>query len=134
MKLRKKVASPEDDDSSSTSWLLTDSKKVKSAAATAKTLSGSRAPELWIPDGKTVTLWFRDPEPVGSIEVYNLKTGKRFRSFTKPGAGQPDLFSSRMGLTPQRKYIYEVVDVDGYIDKKTGKQLKNLPRDRKSVV
>lgn len=95
--------------------------------------AGRRAPEVFITeDGKSVRLRFLSSEP-SAIFRYTLNLGngprgrKRFGAFTKPAKGQVDLFA-RAGNKATLRYIYPVIDLDGYVDKETRKRMKNLPR------
>jgi len=131
-KKKKERSSDRDDRSSSrmggTDWMITGRENLKKEQQTSEALSksGNRPPEMWIPDGESRIVRFRSSEPIG-IYQYSIRVGKNWRSVTRPAPGTKDLFKLA-AMTPQLKYVYEVIDVKGYKDKKTGKRMKNQPR------
>lgn len=91
------------------------------------TSSLNRPPELWLRDGETKRIRFRDDEPIAVIYRYSVQQGSNWVKFTKPADGTPDLFQKHLGLRPSFSAIFEVIDVDGY-ENKEGKKLRNIPR------
>ena len=85
------------------------------------------APTFWLNDGEVKQVRFLSSEPIAQIFQYTLKSRGKFRSYTAPGPGQPDPFQEA-GLTPQMRIVYEIIDVTGYLDNKTKKQVKNVRR------
>lgn len=110
------------------SWLMVDPSEKKQAAATAKTLGGGeRAPEIWFKDGDEKKVRFRDEAEVGALWRYTVEVDGNWRSFTMPEDGEVDLFRDELGLKPSLRYLYEVIDIDGFKDKK-GKRQTNVAR------
>jgi hypothetical protein len=140
---KKKVRNDDDDDSSSlygnkrrdeeggsssvADWAVTDSSKFKRLSKDAKT-EGKRAPELWIPDGESRLVRYVDNEPIASFKRYSFKHNGKWRQFVAPPEGKTDLFASQLGLKAQRVFLFRVIDINGYKDKKKGKTYRNLPR------
>lgn len=85
------------------------------------------APEFWLRSGEEKTIRFRRSEPIGSFAVYRLKVRGRFLRITAPPAGERDLFRES-GKRASFVALYEVIDIDGYVEKKTGKKVRNVPR------
>lgn len=131
-KPRNRERDDDEEDSSSrmggSDWMIVGKDDLKKEQRTSEALAKSsrRPPEIWIPDGDSRMVRFRSSEPVG-IYQYQVKVGKNWTSVTRPAPGDKDLFKLA-GLVPQLKYVYEVIDINGYTDRKTGKRLKNLPR------
>jgi hypothetical protein len=108
------------------SWMITDQEQKQEAIAAT---SINRPPEIWIPEGETRLLRIRDPKEVCCIFTYNLRLGpKEFRRVTVPSEDDTDLLRDDLGLTPAFTVIYEVIDRKGYVDKKTGKKVREIPR------
>ena len=132
MKIKKKKASLEEDGSSSLysggapSWAITDPKKFGTLAKQAR-VEQRRIPELWIRDGEGRLVRYLDEDPVVSFQAYRMQLNGRWQRFVRPIDGKPDLFASRLGLRPSRMFVYRIIDIDGYTDKK-GKKFTNLPR------
>jgi hypothetical protein len=114
------------------SWMLADRESKEKAFAAQKVMAGKdRPPELWIPDGVTKTVRFRDAKEIALIWRYSIQIGGpkgKWRQFTVPEDGATDLFRDVLGAKPSLKAVYEVIDIDGYKDDKTGKRFRNLPR------
>jgi hypothetical protein len=110
------------------SWMITSREAREEANEQAKSMS-MRVPELWIADGDERMLRFRDEDAIASLWRYTVNLGGgKFMQFTAPAEGEVDLFRDQLGLSPQLRTIYEVIDRTGYVDKKTGKTKKNIPR------
>lgn len=125
--------SREDDDRSSVmkrpSWMMTSPEEKKKAVQESRVLSGGRrAPELWFKDGDEKIIRIRDEGDLGAIWRYQVEVDGRWQAYTKPGDDDTDLFREELGLKPALRYIYEVIDVSGYVDKKSGKKVKNVAR------
>ena len=116
----------EKESSSVAGWAVTDPSQYKALSKMAK-MQSRRAPELWVPADTHRVVRFVDTEPVVGFEAYNLKVSGKWRTFIKPAEGKTDVFANSLGLKPQRKFVWRVIDVDGYTDKK-GKSMKNVPR------
>lgn len=119
----------EDDDSSTDSdWMVTDIEDIKKAQAMQRLQSGAnRPPELFILNGETKRVRFRDDGQIAGIWQYSFRANGKWVTHTMPPEGEKN-FYSKAGLKPGFKYVYEVIDLDGYTDKKTGKVIKNIPR------
>ncbi len=112
------------------SWLMTDPRKKHEASDEAKMQRNrSFIPELWLKPGEDRVVRFRHVRDVGTIWAYSLKLKNgRFTRVTAPANDEVDLFRDELGLKPSFKAIYEVIDIEGFVDKKTGKRKRNLPR------
>ncbi len=109
-------------------WAVTDIAKVRDQLAVQRAQSGAnRPPELYVKDGETKRLRFRDNEAIAGIWQYSLKVNGKWVSHTMPSDGQVNYYHKKGGLRPSFKVIYEVIDLDGYTDK-NGKKIKNVPR------
>jgi hypothetical protein len=111
-------------------WLITDPNEQREALNKQKSFrgGGNRPPELWFREDESKLLRFRYSDAPAIIWAYSAKLRNgRFDRYTAPGKGKPDLFRDELGLKPSFKAIYEVIDINGYKDKK-GKRLTNLPR------
>lgn len=126
----------EDGDSDADSFLAQGAEQLKKMRKEQDALNQSsrRPPEVFIVgDGGTVNLRFLRSEPA-AIFRYTLPLGidprtkrPRFGSFSRPAKGHTDLFQ-RAGHKPTMRYIYPVIDIEGYVDKETKKRMRNLPR------
>ena len=109
-------------------WMTTGEDEIEEGVVANEALNGNRPPELWVPDGETKVVRFRDDAPYCSIFQYNIKLGaKKFKQATQPPSDEPDLFSAA-GKQASLKVIYEVLDVKGYKSEKDGKKHVNVPR------
>lgn len=108
-------------------WACTDASKFKRLSKDAKT-EGKRAPELWIPDGESRLVRYVDDEPIASFKRYSFKHNGKWRQFVAPPEGKTDLFATQLGLKAQRVFLFRVIDINGYKDKKKGKTYRNLAR------
>ena len=125
----------EDEDASEsqdTDWLIQGRDDVAKAAQKQEMISKSsrRAPEVWVKADESRKLRFLSSDPVAVFRysVPVLKAGRRtWISITQPSKGKPDLMK-KMGLSPSLRYIYPVIDLDGFTDPQTKKLKKNLPR------
>ncbi len=107
------------------SWMLKGEEAINQAHESQKLLQKSKnAPELFVRQGEEKTLRFRSSAPLGAIFQYTLNVNGKWRKFTAPDGR--DLFAEN-GLRKSLRDIWEVIDVDGYVDKE-GKTRKNLPR------
>lgn len=132
-KKKKKKLYEEEDESSSKkanssigSWAETDPDKFNQLAEDSKRDS-KRPPEMWVPDGQSRALRFIDNEPVAAFSVYRFKKNGKWVMYVKPAEGDVDLFASRLGLKASKVFLYRVIDIDGYTNKK-GKTFTNIPR------
>lgn len=109
------------------SWAVTDPSKFRRIAKEAK-FQGQRPPEFWVKDGERRGVLFVDEDAVACFQMYRVPVGNnKYDSFVQPPEGEPDLFANVLDLRPQRQFLFRVIDLDGYTDKK-GKQVKNVPR------
>src|SRR6185369_14120772 len=113
--------------SSRPAWMITDREEQRSAFKEAQAMNNFRPPEFWLTDGEEKRIRFRDADPVASIWRYSIQVDGQWRQFTKPAPGELDLFEEN-GFQPQLKTIYEIIDLKGYIDKKTEKRKRNIAR------
>jgi len=129
LKNRKRAAAPEEQTPSglTSSWKSVGTDEIDQRVRQQKALTRPRPPEFWLPDGATARLRFRTSQPIASINEYTVGSGRNFRKYTAPPLGTPDAFAER-GLRAKISIVWEVVDLLGYVDKKTGKRLKNIPR------
>lgn len=105
----------------SNGWLTKGSENIAAQVEKIKLSSNRKfAPEVYIKEGTSKILRFRSDEPIGTLRRYQIKVNGRWTSVTAPAEGQPDPLKEA-GLKPSLKALYEVIDVDGYVDKK-GKQ------------
>jgi hypothetical protein len=112
----------------SRSWMITDPAKQREAVEAQKTFSTlTRPPEVWIAVSEKKRFRFRASTPVACIYSYRVRYGDTWRRFTAPAPNTVDLFRSELGLKPSFRAIYEVIDYEGYEDRK-GKKFKNVPR------
>jgi hypothetical protein len=109
-------------------WMIQGREGIKAAEKRQQKIQKARrrAPEVYLKDGETKLFRFRTSEPVG-IFRYRARVGKYHQYFTQPAHGDRDLFAES-GLEASLAFCYEVFDRTGYVDKKTGKRIKNIPR------
>lgn len=108
------------------SWADTDRTRFKLLAKQAKVM-GRRAPEFWVNDGESRLIRFLDDDAVVSFLAYRMKLRGKWTRYTKPTDGKPDLFASKLGLKPGRVFVFRMIDIEGYEDKK-GKRYTNQGR------
>ena len=109
-------------------WMTSNRAEINAMNAAQKAQAQrKRRPELWFKAGDVKTVRFRHSDPKCFAE-YSIKSGDRYDTYTKPAEGDRDLFAEVMGLQPRLRFLYEVIDITGYKDQKTGKQVKNVPR------
>lgn len=110
-----------------TGWMTKGVDNIRAQAETIK-LNASRkfAPEIRVPQGESKRIRFRSNDPIGSLMRYSVKIGGRWTQVTKPEQGKPDPFRDA-GMRPSMRVLYEVIDIDGYVDK-NGKEQKMLAR------
>lgn len=134
MKLKTKLKTREREEEGSSlygrggtaSWAETDSSKFSSLAKQSM-MESRRAPEFWVNDGESRLIRFVDQDAVVSFRAYRLKVGGRWRRFVAPAEGEPDLFASQLDMRPQQVFVFRVIDIEGYTNKK-GKRFANQPR------
>lgn len=138
-KKKKKIRNREDDeprnkhtDSESDgapSWAIQGREEIHRAQkrSEAEAKSGRRPPELWVLSDDSTIMRFLRNEPIAAIFRYRLQVNGKWTAVTAPGPGEPDRMK-RAGLRPQLVHVYPAIDVNGYVDKKTKKRMKNLPR------
>ncbi len=110
-------------------WLISDPKALKQESKRAEqAYAQGRIPEVWFFEDKVTVIRVRH---LGSAAMgvyrYSIPNGKRYDKYTAPAEGEFDMFAED-GLTPRLDYIYEVFDRTGYVDKKTGKTIKDKPK------
>lgn len=108
-------------------WLTQGSDAVRAQFERTKVSATSFAPEFFLRDGDSRTVRFRCSEPLGTFGRYSLRKDGRWHSFTAPASGDRDRFREA-GLKPSQKFLYELIDVEGYVSKKDGKHHKNQPK------
>ena len=79
------------------------------------------APESYLKSGESKNIRFRTSVPLGQIFRYTIKNNGRFDRYTAPAEGETDLFREN-GLRASFSALYEIIDIDGYVEKKTGKR------------
>ncbi len=125
----RKKETEDDDDSSSlgtAGWMLK-GKRADAAVAQQRVQSQTKyAPEFWLNDGETKVVRFRQAEELCCLKVYQMKVGGKWKRYTAPAQGERDRFAEA-GLKATIKAIYELIDIEGYTDKK-GKKHKNISR------
>lgn len=109
------------------SWADTNPSNFASLAKQAKQ-SGQRAPEFWVSNGESRLVRFLDHDATVSFKVYRLKVNGRWQKYVQPKPGKQNYFESALGLRPQQQFVFRVIDIEGYTNKRTGKKLSNLPR------
>jgi hypothetical protein len=111
-------------------WMITDRDDAHEQADEAKAQRNrSFIPELWLRPDEERMVRFRHEGFISCIWCYSLKLKNgKFERVTKPAKGQVDLFQDELGLKASFKAVYEIIDIEGYVDKKSGKRKKNLPR------
>jgi hypothetical protein len=115
--------------SGDTSWLMTTEEEQQDALSAQKILAGKdRPPEIYFKDGESKTIRTRDNARIAMIWRYSVKIGKRYRQYTRPAEGETDLFMEKLGKKAALKAIYEVIDITGYVDKKTNKRQAGMAR------
>jgi hypothetical protein len=102
-------------------WLTKGADNIAAQVEKVRLSAGRKfAPEVFIKDGESKVLRFRTDEPIGLLRRYQVKINGKWQSVTAPAEGTPDPLREA-GLKPALRALYEVIDVDGYTDKK-GKQ------------
>lgn len=111
----------------SATWMTKGTDRINAQVENVK-LSAQRsfAPELRVKDGESKRIRFRANEPIGSLYRYSLKVNGNWTSVTMPPEGEDDP-AAEAGLKPSLKVLWEVVDIDGYVDKK-GKKHTMVPK------
>ncbi len=129
-----KRAEMEQDESPSRSpkpsgWMMTSAEEQQEALSRQRLLSDAkRPPEMWVNEGEDKLVRFCGEGPIACIYVYTFRCNGKWKTVTCPEDGDIDLFKTELGLRPQFKAVYEVVDINGYTDKKEGKKHKNVRR------
>lgn len=114
-------------------WLTRGSENIAAQVETVKMDAQRKfAPEVMIKDGESKRLRFRANDAIGSLRQYSVKVNGRWQSVTQPPDGQPDPLRES-GLRAGLKTLWEVIDIDGYTDKK-GVEKKMLARFLKANV
>lgn len=126
-KIKKSEQEEVDTSSAAPSWLMTTRSQQRAAVQEQKLSGGRRAPEMWVRDGETKLVRFRQPEAVACLWRYSIPLKGRFEKYTKPGKNKIDLFAEELGLHPAFNAIYEVIDIEGYTSKE-GKRVRNCSR------
>lgn len=126
IKFKKKKKASLYDDESIASWADTDRSRYRALAKAAK-IAGRRAPEFWVKDGDSRLIRFLDEDAVVSFQCYRFQLNGKWVRFTKPVDGKPDLFASRLGLRAGRVFVYRIIDIEGYVNKR-GKKITNQPK------
>lgn len=115
-------------DRSESGWMTSNRSEIEAMNAAQKAQAQrKRRPELWFKPGEVKLVRFRHSDPKCFSE-YSVANGKRFDGYTKPLDGERDIFAEVMGLQPRLRFLYEVIDITGYKDTKTNKQIRNVPR------
>jgi hypothetical protein len=109
------------------SWATTNPDDIERRIKEQAALQLRRPPEFYLRDGEEKKIRFVSSDPIALISVYVAKVKGEFRSFVAPELGVDDAFAEA-GLTASSRIVYEIIDLDGYVDKKTNKRIRNLPR------
>lgn len=108
-------------------WMTKGTEKIATQVENVKLTSQRKfAPEIMIRDGESKLIRFRANDPIGSLYRYSLKINGKWTQVTAPEEGKTDPMREA-GLRPSLKVIWEVIDINGYVDKKGQKQ-EMLPR------
>lgn len=125
----KKGKSASKSSSAAPSWLITNRQAQHEAMEQSRMMSAFRPPEVWLKDGESRTLRFRDSDPIGCFFTYSIRVDGKFRQFTVPPEDSVDLFKENVrDLRQNFRALYEVIDKEGYFSKKKNKQIRNVPR------
>lgn len=109
-------------------WMMTSQADKRAALKEQELNSGRRPPELWVMEDEDKLVRFRQPEELCCLYVYKVpRGGTRFDTYTAPERGEVDLFEEA-GLKRTFQAVYEVIDIKGYTEKKTGKKKRNVAR------
>lgn len=109
-------------------WMTKGESKIQNQIKRQKDEAFSEmVPEFWVQDGETKLVRLLSSEPLGQIFRYSMKIKGRYRQYTRPADGEADPFAEK-GMYAGLRIIYEVIDVTGYLDKKTQKRKRNMRR------
>ncbi len=106
------------------SWSFTGDAAVKELARQRAIQDKNRRPTIWLKDGEKKNMRFMHPGPIACLYRYRVKVNGNWVSFTAPPEGSVDLFASELRLQSAFCAIYEVCDLDGYLDKTTRKKIQ----------
>lgn len=113
---------------SAPSWMMRGENRI--AATTKKIQEEAKSfgvPRFWVIDGETKQVRFCSNEPLAAIFQYRVRVRGKWRNITQPGTGENDP-CAEAGLMPQYRIIFEIIDVTGYLDQKTKRQVRNIRR------
>lgn len=109
-------------------WMTRGRENIAAQVENVKINSSKRfAPEVFIKEGESKVLRFRSDEPIGTLYRYSLKVNGKWHQVTQPEAGADDPLREA-GVRASLKALYEVIDIEGYVDKKTNKRMRMQPR------
>lgn len=113
------VGSAEDSPANTgSSWLVKGSANIAAEVESAKVASMKRfAPEFFLRDGESKLIRLRSSEPLCLFKQYSVKINGKWNRVTAPPVGERDLMREE-GLKPSARIAYEVIDKEGYVDKK----------------
>jgi hypothetical protein len=109
--------------SASSGWMQTGNDIAREIKRNKAESASSMVPSFWLIDGETKQVRFLSDKPIASIYRYSFQSKGKWRKFTMPAPGEPDLFAKK-GLSPFLVCVYEIIDVTGYLDKNK-KRVKN---------
>lgn len=107
-------------------WLKRGNDIDKELATATASRDRGFAPMFWLKDGEEKTIRIRGTKPVAGFNMYSAHDGKHWTKITQPDEAE-DLFL-REGRRSYFMLLYEIIDRQGYLDKKTKKQKRNVPR------
>lgn len=113
------------------SWAVTNPTEFSELAAASAT-ENVRLPEFWVGPNDRRHVFFMDKDAVVAFRAYNLKIGGRYQLVVAPPDGEPDLIAEAFpNLRPSSRFLFRVVDIDGYTPKSgpnKGKRVRNVPK------
>ena len=119
--------SPAKTGESKSSWLTQGAGNIASEVANLKVQAQKKfAPEFYLRDGESKDVRLRTSEPLGLFKQYSVRINGNWNRITAPAAGERDLMREA-GLKAATRVIYELIDIEGYTDKK-GVAHRNVAR------
>lgn len=103
--------------SASNGWMTKGAENIAAQLEKVRIASNRKfAPEIHVKDGESKRLRFRSDDPIGTLRRYQIKINGKWTSVTAPQEGTPDALRE-VGKKASLKALYEVIDIDGYVDK-----------------
>lgn len=114
-----------DSSASESGGLIMSPEALASEAALQRTMS-IRAPEFFLKEGGTARVYFRQSSPIAGFYAYNVQgTGGRWNKLIVNRDN--DVLAEHMDRGASLYFVWELIDLTGYIDKKQ-KAVKDIPR------